>query len=246
MIHTPTRLGLFGFGQFGQLAAQHLAPHFDVYVTDTTNRNEIATRMGVRWGTLADIAACDIVVLAVPVAALRRVLHEIAPLLAPGTLVLDVCSVKLNPAAWMEELLPADVDIVATHPLFGPQSAKDGLTGLKMMLCPVRGERLHSVAAFCERLGLQVIETTAEAHDREMSYVQALTHLIGRALVNMHIPQETMATQSYRNLRELCRLIGDDTWELFQALQTENPFAGEVTARFNDEVRALLAKVSER
>ena len=38
----------------------------------------------------------------------------------------------------MERLLPATASILGTHPMFGPDSARGGVAGLPMILCPVR------------------------------------------------------------------------------------------------------------
>lgn len=237
-------LGIIGFGQFGQLAAQHLQAHLRVTVTDFSDKQDVAVRMGVAWGTFDEVCACEVIVLAVPAVAMREVLMAMTPMLQPGTVVVDVASVKLLPAQWMIELLPEHVELVATHPLFGPQSAKNGLAVLKLAVCPIRGNFHEVIAAFArDVLQLEVIMTTADEHDREMAYVQALTHLIGRALVNMKIPTEQLQTQSYRNLLGLCDLIGQDTWELFHSLQTMNPHAAAVTHAFTTEVAALLKRV---
>lgn len=240
------RLGLIGFGQFGQLAAGVLKDHFDVLVSDPApGAAELAAALGVAFGPVAEAAARDVVVVAVPVAAMRAVFAEIAPHLKPDALVIDVGSVKMLPARWMVELLPASVDLVATHPLFGPQSvARDGLRGLRFVVCPIRGDRHGCVADFGHALGLAVTVTTPEEHDEEMAYVQALTHLIGRSLVNLGIPDERLATQSYQHLLELCGLIGADTFELFTAIQTQNPFAPKVVAAFVDQARNLLDQVA--
>ncbi len=234
--------GIIGFGRFGQLAARHLRDHFDVIVSDAGDPQAAADTLGVRTGPLADAAACDVVMLSVPVQALPGVIAQVAPLVRPGALVLDVASVKMLPAQWMADAFPDSVDIVATHPLFGPQSAKNGLTGQPLVVCPVRGDAHHRVAAFGRSLGLAVSVTTAEEHDREMAYVQALTHLIGRALVNIRIPDEELKTNSYQHLLELCALIGDDTKELFFAIQNQNPFAAEITQKFIAEAQGLLAE----
>jgi prephenate dehydrogenase len=37
---------------------------------------------------------------------------------------------------------------VGTHPLFGPQSAANGIHGLQIAICPVRGPHLR-IAALC-------------------------------------------------------------------------------------------------
>ncbi len=237
-------LSVVGVGQFGSLAARTLKAHFEVLVTDSApGARAAAQAMGVAFGTLEEAAACEVVIVAVPVPAMRGVFASLAPHLKPGTLVIDVGSVKMLPVQWMTELLPAHVDLVATHPLFGPQSARDGLAGLRFVVCPVRGERHEKVAAFGRSLGLTVTVTTPEEHDREMAYVQALTHLIGRSLVNLKIPDEQLKTASYQHLLELCALIGADTFELFTAIQTQNPFAAEVVAAFVGEAQSLLDQV---
>lgn len=237
--------GIVGFGRFGQLAARHLRAQFAVTVTDAGDIAATAAELGVAVGTLDQAAACDVVMLAVPVQAMQDVLARIAPMVRPGALVMDVASVKELPARWMAEALPDSVDIVATHPLFGPQSARNGLTGQPLVVCPVRGEGHQRVAAFGRTLGLKVSVTTPEEHDREMAYVQALTHLIGRALVNIRIPDEELKTSSYQHLLELCGLIRDDTKELFFAIQNLNPHAAEVTSRFIAEANLLLAESLE-
>ena len=240
-------LGLIGFGQFGQLAATILKSRYDVLAADTAPGAEAAARdLGVGFGSLADAASREVVVVAVPVVAMRDVFGAMAPHLQPGALVIDVGSVKMLPAQWMVETLPAHVDIVATHPLFGPQSAKAGLDGLRLVVCPIRGERHESVVALGRDLGLTVTVTTPEEHDREMAYVQALTHLIGRSLVNLGIPDEDLKTPSYQHLLELCALIGADTFELFTAIQTQNPFAAEVAGAFVEQARSLLDQVGAK
>lgn len=236
-------LGLIGFGQFGQLAARHLAPCYDLIVADRADAARAIEATGARAGDLEDAAACDYVIVAVPVAAMKAVFAAIAPFVKPGALVMDVASVKVLPTQWMVEALPAHVDILATHPLFGPQSAKEGLAGLRLVLCPVRGERAHEVKDIAQRAGLIVSISTPEEHDKEMAYVQALTHLIGRSLVKVHIPDEDLKTRSYQHLLDLCGLIGDDSFELFSAIQTLNPYASDVARAFVAEATDLLDRV---
>lgn len=242
-IAAKKQLGLIGFGQFGRLAAELLRSRFEIVVHDSAGLGAEIAAMGVTPGTLAEAAAQPIVVVAVPVSAMRQVFAAIAGHLQPGALVVDVGSVKMLPMQWMLELLPHHVDIVATHPLFGPQSARQGLAGQPMIIVPVRGERHHKIFALAEEMGLKPSITTAEEHDKEMAYVQALTHLIGRALVNIDIPDEMLKTRSYQHLLDLCGLIGNDTFELFTAIQTENPYAPQVARAFVGEAQKLLEQV---
>ncbi len=142
-------LGVVGVGAFGAFMLKHLIPYFDVTVYDKSrDLSAIEDTYNVTIGTLTGIAACDVIILAVPVRALEQTLTDIKPLLRVGQLVIDVCSVKCQPVALLEKNLPAGVEAVSIHPLFGPQSARDGIAGLKIAVCPVRGEGAAAVAKF--------------------------------------------------------------------------------------------------
>lgn len=239
-------LGLIGFGRFGQLAAQMLHGRFAISASDQRDQSAVARSLGVSFVDIHTAARCDIVVISVPVQNMLSAIKSIAPVVRPGSLVVDVASVKVFPAAWMTEHLPESVDVVATHPLFGPQSAKLGLVGQRLIVCPVRGRAHEAVARLGRRIGLSVHVTTPEQHDLEMSYVQALSHLIGRALINISAPAESLSTRSYEHLLDLCSLIKDDSFELFSAIQTMNPYASGVTRDFLQEAARLLEEANQR
>ncbi len=78
----------------------------------------------------------------------EQVVSEIAVACKPGALIVDVGSVKVVPSEIMLRRFPNYVDIVATHPLFGPQSAMEGIEGLKIAVCPIQGKRHARLAAF--------------------------------------------------------------------------------------------------
>lgn len=236
-------IGIIGFGAFGRLMARHLAPHFSLCAYDSTPG---AGMEGVMPVALAAAASCPIVILAMPVGAIEATVRAIGPHLRQGALVLDVGSVKVVPAEAMRRGLPAHVDIVATHPLFGPQSARDGIRGLKIAVCPVRGRRAPRVAAFLRKvLGLDVILTTPEAHDREAAMVQGLTHLVAKVLVRMEPLPSRMTTRSFELIRQAVGMVRDDAPEVFQAIEQANPYSHGVRRRFFDlasELDAELAK----
>ncbi len=191
-------------------------------------------------------SACDIVVLAVPVGKLEEVVAAAAPYLRPGTVVVDVGSVKSLPARIMEEGLPDHVEIVGTHPLFGPQSARDGLAGLKLAICPIRGRKWRSIAAFCrKRFGLKIIVATPEAHDREAAMVQGLTHLIAKVLVQMEPLPTSMTTRSYELLLQGVEMVRHDSPEVFDAIERMNPFVPTVRRRFFDLAATLDEELSQ-
>ena len=223
---SQSSLGIIGFGAFGQLMAAHLRPWFDLYAYDPGDAAN---------SDLVTVARCEVVVLATPVGQFEQVIQDIGPHLRPGALVLDVGSVKVGPAEVMLRSLPAHVDIVATHPLFGPQSARNGLAGLKIAVCPLRGTGGMRVAAFLRKcLGLTVIVTTPEAHDREAATVQGLTHLIAKVLVQMEPLPSRMTTRSFDLLLQAVEMVRHDAPAVFEAIERANPYSRDVRRRFFD------------
>lgn len=229
-------VGLIGLGAFGQLAAQHLAPHLDLLVFDPG----VASSAHGRSVSLEEAAGAPIVILAVPVQVVRDACEMIAPHVADGALVLDVASVKLEPMAIMREVLPAGTRIVGTHPLFGPQSAAQGIAGQSIVLCPEAGEDTACLEAFLSgTLGLKVHVSDADTHDRTMASVQALTHLVSKVLTDLGLEQAPYSTRSYDLLVEAANLVRSDSEQLFRAIERHNPHAAEVRDRFFAAARAL-------
>ena len=225
-------LGILGLGSFGRLMVEHLSSHFRLYGFDPAKAKGDAHEC-VTLADLPTVANCPIVALAIPVNEYGATIAAIRPHLRPGTLVLDVGSVKAVPAAIMKRDLPDHVDIVATHPLFGPKSVREGIAGLKIVVCPLRGRRGPQVAAFLRKaLGLRVIVTTPEAHDREAATVQGLTHLIAKLLLGMGPLPTQMTTPSFDTLLRAVEMVRHDAPEVFQAIERANPYSYDVRKRF--------------
>lgn len=241
------QVSILGFGAFGRFMAKHLTPHVTVSVFDREVPADIA--QGVRSISLAEAATADAIVVAVPVQNMESVLRDLAPFVnrrvGDPPLVLDVASVKLKPIELMTRLLPPTVPIIATHPLFGPESGKHGITNLPLAYCPVRApaDLVAQVRAFlADTLGLRVIDITPDEHDRQMAYVQGLTHLISRAVGEMQLPDTMLATAAYERFLAMRSNLHADSWDLFLTIERENPYAKTV----RDELRRTLDEIERR
>lgn len=238
-------VGIVGFGAFGKLIAQNLSGHFNLKTYDPrSNHHAVAAGLGVSFAPLESVARCDVIVIAAPVSSFEDILKSIATVCRPGTLVIDVGSVKVHPADLMAKHLPDYVDIVATHPLFGPQSACDGIKGLKIAVCPIRGLQHWPLAAFLRKhLGLQVIMTTPHDHDREAATVQGLTHLIAKVLLRMGPVPSRMTTRSFDLLVEAVSMVQNDAPEVFDAIEKANPYSANIRRQFFDLAHELSVEL---
>jgi prephenate dehydrogenase len=238
-----TGMGIVGFGRFGRLAGVHLRDHFDLVVYDIEDCQEPAARLGIRTGSLEEVAGCSIVVLCVPISKVQGALKQIAPHLAEGALVVDTCSVKEYPVSMMKAILPGHVDILGSHPLFGPDSAARGLEGKKIVICPVRVKNFQRVVHFLRGLKLHVLLCSPEDHDRAMASTQAIVQFLGRAFLQMELAHETIATPGYERLIRILEMVQNDTWELFHDLQSFNPFSWGMRQRLIDSLIMIDQKL---
>jgi prephenate dehydrogenase len=238
-------LGLIGFGRFGQFAAKHLRSHVHMFVWDIRDQRKMAASLGLTWGTLEEAASCQAVLLAVPIAEMPVVLAQIMPHLRPGALLMDVASVKLLPVEWMMEVAPPEVDVIGTHPLFGPGSGRSGIEGMTVVLCPARTTRTQRVQEFLAKLGLRVIIATPEEHDRQMAWAQALTHFLARGLDLAGVADQELKTPSFEKLLSVVSTLCQDAPELFHDMQNHNPFAAEIRARLMDALKKLESQLGD-
>ncbi|HET6960842.1 MAG TPA: prephenate dehydrogenase [Terriglobia bacterium] len=235
-------IGIIGYGRFGRFAAERLRQDFQVVVYD---RKRVRCPRGVRSGSLEEVASRPLVLLCVPISAISKTCLEIKPYLAPGQLIIDTCSVKERPLQEMARLLPRVVEILGTHPLFGPDSARNGIRGLKIVLCPVRCRRVSKVKAWLEAKGLEVIVTTPARHDFEMSKTQALFHFLARGVAETGIRVGRLSTPGPAKLFEDFRDVQNDSLQLFQDLHRMNRFTAAVRKDLIDCLTQLDAELSD-
>ncbi|MBI3978118.1 MAG: prephenate dehydrogenase [Chloroflexi bacterium] len=249
---SPSRVSVavVGFGRFGSLFADLLqtVPALDVAVTGRTDRSAEARAAGLRWLPLSAALGRDVVVFSVPMRDLGPALRLAAPALRPGALVLDVCSVKVLPARLMADLLPANVGVLATHPMFGPDGVRQfGVRGQRIVTCPVRldGERLAEVEGWFRTLGLQVLRMTPDEHDRQAAVSQGLVHFIGRSIERLGLAEPVVTTNNAHRLFELAASVAADSEALFVDLETMNPHAAGVRRAFLDAAGELDRRLTE-
>jgi len=224
------RIGLIGYGNYGRFVRSRLSGFCPVTVHDPAAGRD----------DLAGAVSADIVLLAVPVSSLRAFIRKAKPLLKPGSLVVDLSSVKVKPLRMLTRGLRHPV--AGVHTLFGPESAKAGVKGLTAVLC--RGSAPRSdclrLRRFLEKkLGLTVVEMTAEEHDRQMAWVQGLSHFVGKAFQNLKAPSLPFRTLSFEKLLDMNHLLRRTTWPLFETIEKENPYAAGVRRKFLGELRRL-------
>jgi len=183
----------------------------------------------------AALAGAELVLLSVPVTAMRAVAETVAPFLAPGCILADVCSVKVHPLSQMLGAYKGPV--VGTHPLFGPV-IPEGFEP-RVAVTPGRenpaGDAAEAVTRLFARAGFAPFASTAEEHDRAMATVQGLnfiTTVAYLAAARQTPGIEKFLTPSFGRRLEAARKMLTQDRELFQVISEDNPFMQETVRQF--------------
>ena len=236
-------IGIIGFGRFGKVLANILQKGFAIKTFDP---EPLGAFPGVAFTDLATVLNEKVIFIAVPIRHFESVITEIAPQISEGTTVIDVCSVKKHPTEIMENNLPENVGIIATHPMFGPDSFVSN-NRLKMMINNTRDS--HNQFNFWRRFfidqGIQVMEMSPDQHDRMAAQTQGVTHFLGRMLKEYGIRKTAIDTQGFRDLLDLVDQTCNDTWELYTDLQLYNPYTKDMIEKLKLATTSLDRRLKE-
>ena len=192
---------------------------------------------------LESILREKVIFVAVPIRHFESLVKEISPHLSEGTTIIDVCSVKTHPVKIMENNLPEYIGIIATHPMFGPDSFISN-NRLKMMMNNTRDahDQFNFWRQFFKDQGIDVMEMSPDQHDRMAAQTQGVTHFLGRMLKEYGIRKTTIDTQGFRDLLDLVDQTCNDTWELYTDLQLYNPYTDDMI----DKLKLATASLDNR
>lgn len=236
-----TTAAIIGFGRFGAALAERLREAsvavraFDPAVTAPTIIAGATAQEAILAATaLEAIAGAELVILAVPVAALASVLQEIRPSLTAQQIVIDVGSVKTGPSALLEKILGPEIPWVATHPLFGPMSLARGERPVQVVVCPnlQHPDAVETISEFFLEVGFDPVSLDPEAHDREMASTHALAFFIAKGFLDAEIDLNSdYAPPSVWGLRRMLASVQADAGQLYATLQLENPYSANARRR---------------
>jgi len=239
-------VGIVGYGAFGKLIhtlLNRFAPTVQVRVHSSRSEPD-----GQTFFSLADVAACDAVVLAVPISAFEDTVQKILPLLGAHTVIVDVATVKVHTVEVLKRLA-SDRKYIATHPMWGPESyeKKNGdVSGFRIVVAEstLPGDVKSALVEFIRKIGFDVVEMTADAHDKHLAETLFLTHFVGQIISKGNFNRTEIDTVSFGYLMDAVESVKKDT-QLFQDVFRFNPYCAEVLSRFKTselDVRKLLKR----
>jgi prephenate dehydrogenase len=140
------------------------------------------------------VQGSDLVIIATPVRAIELVLRDIAPALAPGTVVTDTGSTKRQILAWAAQYLPDTVSFVGGHPMTGRNTA--GTSGAAAELFEnavycitsppsADAKAVENIVKMVEAFGSTPYFVEADEHDGLVASISHLPYLVSTAVMRV-------------------------------------------------------------
>lgn len=196
------KLTLIGVGLIGGSLARALRHAQVVKEVIGVGRNEANLELAKGLGVIDDydtdpanaVAGADVVVLAVPLGAMKRVMQSIAPFLGENTILTDVGSAKGSVLADVTEIFNDNIEnVVLGHPIAGTEksgveaSFAELFQNRRVILTPhekTSPEALKVIHDMWLACGAEVIEMSVEHHDEVLAATSHLPHMLAYALVD--------------------------------------------------------------
>ena len=163
---------------------------------------------------LGIIKGSDLVILATPVGTIIDSAKEISRIISRDCIVTDVGSTKDEIVSRLEKVFPY---FVGSHPMAGSEkrgvanASPDIFKGCLCILTPTRNTRLlglSRVRGLWVSLGLRVIVVDPSLHDKILSFVSHLPHLLAFCLIDI-IPGEFLKFGS-SGLKDTTRIASSE------------------------------------
>ena len=259
-------IGVVGFGRFGQFISEKMVKYgFNVYATSRSDYTSEANKMNVTFSEFDTFLEnhfeiLDIIIFATSINSFEKVINhfiESSKDKFKNKIIVDVLSVKEYPN---EIFRKSGIDnnnlVLLTHPMFGPDSAKNSWVGKKFVYWyyykdysrfdKTVQEKTDHFIKFWENQGCEIICLDSINHDFLSANSQFLSHFIGRMLELFNCEETIIDTDLYSNLLKVKNYACNDSWDLFDGLYNYNNQSKETIRKLKFSLFNLIENLETK
>ena len=199
----------------------------------------------------------DLIILGVPVGAMKKIVAMIAPSLERGTIITDVGSVKKELVDSISLVLPKHIHFIPGHPIAGtensgPESGFSELfNGRWCILTPSQNtskSALAKVKNMWKEAGMQIAIMDAEYHDRVLAITSHIPHLVAFSIVGTVTElEDQLKTEvikySAGGFRDFTRIAASDPIMWRDVFLNNSEAVLEMLGRFIEDLTALQKSI---
>lgn len=203
-----------------------------------------------------DLAAIDLVLLAVPPAKMTSALEPLLPYLSTKCLISDVGSIKEKIMQDINSILPKGMEFIGGHPIAGTENSGPDAGYASLfedrwcILTPQdqNTDAAQNLKALWQILGSEVAFMEAARHDLVLATTSHLPHLIAYALVGTATDMETVTKNevvkySAGGFRDFTRIAASDPHMWRDVFLGNKDAVLEVLERYIEDLTAMKKSI---
>ena len=203
---------------------------------------------------------CDLVILATPLSAFKKLVEEMSPFLKKDCIITDTGSAKLSVIEDLSGILPSNVEFVPGHPIAGTEESGPDAGFAELfdnrwcILTPTDDNSSHAVdlvREFWESIGSKVEIMDPLHHDKVLAITSHIPHLIAFNIVGTannlaNVTEKEVVKYSAGGFRDFTRIAASDP-KMWSDIFTYNSEAVlEMLELFSDDLAKLKAAVIKK
>ncbi len=193
------------------------------------------------------VLSADIVLLCTPTRRTPEIIRLIAKEMKRGSYLIEISSQKAKTAAALLKI-PAKINPVCIHPMFGPGAKK--IKGQNIISIPIKDAKkeLNLVKTLFE--GANFVTIDAIEHDKKIAIILGLTHLVNLAFANILAKDdkisltERMSGTTFKIQKILAESIMTESTELIETI-IANPEIRRAAEELWKDIGRLLTDIQE-
>lgn len=220
-----------GHGQMGKMIQRLLRrPEHEMIVIDPAAKNGM---------TLEDASDADVVIVSIPISSVSKTLDTLDQICREDTLIFDISSLK-SPFIHTLKEMASSRRVCSIHPMFGPTVRS--MHGRNLIICDCGSQEAVGMAIeLLSEQGADIKVIPVDEHDRYMSYVLGLSHIVNIAFF-------TVLEKSNIPFKELCSVSSttfDKMIDTNMSVALEDPHLYYEIQHLNISRNRMLSELSD-
>ena len=237
-----------GLGEMGQWFANFFANQgHNVFINDTKGTSKHFKTFD-NLAEAVNKASC--ILLAIPFEIIPEFIEKIINLKFKG-MVFDIASLKDNSKTAIKKALSSGISYASIHPMFGPRVST--LSDRIICICDCGDKKANEKAkTFFKDTSATIVEIPLEEHDKIISYVLALSHIINIIFMETLMDGEyeykdlkKVASTTFISQMKTTKEVISENADLYYAIQKFNPFKNTLYDRLEQAMKYVIETVLE-
>lgn len=232
----------------GQLLEQISLKHLASEQISILDPNCEAEAVKSKLITESQLAESDLLILSVPSSRYVEVCNKLSKMnLKPKTVIVSIAAVMESAANAFKCLKDKNLNLILSHPLFGPASYEQNnqqINGLKLAVHNFEcDEKTYSqIETILKSVQIETINVTPAEHDQQMALNHFIPYFLSHALKRNSFPNSNLLTHSGEKLLDFTNSSSENMSVLSDIYQ-ENSYAKDFLEKFFTSQKILQGEL---